>query len=803
MPRPTDRIASSDPAAPPPAPVELPNDAEPPAPGSPSPGTADSDAGEPGVSGRDLADRFATWLMWFRWPLLIVALVSVAAAVVPASRLELERSFESLYAPDDPRLAAYVRSRKWFGGDEFVLVAWEQDAPLSDAGLEAIGAFADRLSRVPGVNPESTQDLTKVLRPPGMSRLFHMLIETRRDELVALSEGVVIGADGRTVAVILRLLPERPDSPITGPGSRGETFRTIRSLAEQHEPRAFVAGEPIQVHDAFDAVERDGQFLFYVSLGLLGTVLLALFRSARWMLIPLAVVLAAILWTRAGLHLSGLRLSMVSSMLNSLVCIVGVATVTHVAVRFRELRRLEGDEPERPPSVALRRTFAQLAAPIFWSCATTAVGFLSLLVADLTPVRSFGLMMALGAGAVLVATYLLTPGLALAGRFDSTPRGAPGEGLLAGALGWGPGAILRWKRPIAVAAALLTAISVAGVMKLRVETDFSKNFKADSEIVRGLDYIESRLGGAGSWEINVPAPGADEELTEVYLNRIRSLATELRALQVNGEPAVTKVVALTDMLDLIPNIPLLGPDTPREKLDEIDRFAPELEPSLYDAEAGRMRIVLRSLERQPSDRKRAVIEQAEALAQQRFPDAADSPGGPATATGLFVLLTYLIESLLRDQLVSFACASVGLFAMMCLAFGSFKMAAASMLPNLLPVGVVLGGLGWAGLPVNIGTAMIASVSVGLTVDGNVHYLAAYLRQRRLGASRREALTIAHGTVGRAMTFAVLALACGFAALTLSQFVPLIYFGALVSLAMLGGLIGDLVLLPLIIGWREE
>ncbi len=65
------------------------------------------------------------------------------------------------------------------------------------------------------------------------------------------------------------------------------------------------------------------------------------------------------------------------------------------------------------------------------------------------------------------------------------------------------------------------------------------------------------------------------------------------------------------------------------------------------------------------------------------------------------------------------------------------------------------------------------------------------------------MTVAHGTVGRAMTFAVLALACGFAALTLSQFVPLIYFGALVSLAMLGGLVGDLVLLPLMLGWRED
>ena len=620
---------------------------------------------------------------------------------------------------------------------------------------------------------------------------------------------MIVSEDRRTVAVILRLEEEEPGQPVTGPGSRAETFAAVRELAEGHDPPAAVAGEPLQVHDAFETVERDGRVLFYISLALLSAVLLGLFRSVRWALIPLAVVLAAIWWTRAALYLSGLELSMVSSMLNSLVCIVAVATGTHVAVRYRELRRRgpDGKKPDRAD--ALRETFSQLGGPIFWSCATTAAGFLSLLSADLTPVRSFGLMMGVGAAAVLVGTFALTPGLALAGSSDTTPRDAPGEGLLGGLLGWGPGAILKYKYPIAVGTALLTAASVAGVLRLKVETDFSKNFKADSPIVKSLDYFEERLGGAGSWEVNFPAPAAGEELDAAYLAKVRSLAAALRGLEVGGEPAVTKVVALTDTLDTLP----LPRDTVRGKLDMLKDFAPEVEPSLYNPAAGRMRIVLRSLERQPSRRKRAAIEKAEALAREAFPgpvasraessDGSASAGPAPAATGLFVLLTYLIESLLRDQVVSFAWASAGIFAMMWAAFRSWKLALASMLPNLLPIGVVLGGLGWAGVPVNIGTAMIASVSVGLTVDGNVHYIAAYLRQRRAGATRRAALTTAHATVGRAMTFAVLALACGFAALTFSQFVPLIYFGALVSLAMLGGLAGDLVLLPLMLGWRAD
>ena len=746
--------------------------------------------------------------MRFRWPLLVAAFALVAAAFVPAGKLTLERSIESLFAPDDPRLRAYQRSRDRFLGDEFVLVAWEEEDPTAGAGLDRIKTFAAELSRVPGVNPASTQSLDAVLRPPNVNRVFLQLLDNKRRELVALSEGVLLGADGRTVAVVLRLKPERPGAPVAGPGSRAATFTEIRALAAAHDPPAAVAGEPVQVHDAFEAVERDGRLLFYVALAILGAVLLGLFRSVRWVLIPLAVTLAAVWWTRAGLYLSGRQLSMVSSMLNSLVTIVAVATGTHVAVAYGEARRRPAPGAAKPGRVeALRATLAKLAAPIFWSCATTAAGFLSLLAAELTPVKSFGLMMGLGAAAVLAGTFALVPGLALAGNVDTTPRRTPGEGLLTGLLGGGPGAILKYKWPLAAGAVGLTALSVWGIARLEVETDFSKNFRAGSPIVRSLDYIETRLGGAGSWEVNFPAPGPEAGLDDAYLDRVRALAADLRALEIDGRPAVTKVVALTDTLDLIPSIWFLS-NTPDRKIAQMAGFAPEVAPSLYNPADGRMRIVLRSLERQPSARKKAAIAEATALARAAFPAAeseADSKVGPAeppAATGLFVLLTYLIESLLRDQLVSFSVAAAALFAMMWAAFRSLKLAVAAVVPNLLPIGLVLGGLGWAGLPANIGTAMIASVSVGLTVDGNVHYLYAYLRERRAGATRRAALSAAHATVGRAMTFAVLALACGFAALTLSEFVPLIYFGALVSLAMVGGLVGDLVLLPLMLGWTD-
>ena len=118
-----------------------------------------------------------------------------------------------------------------------------------------------------------------------------------------------------------------------------------------------------------------------------------------------------------------------------------------------------------------------------------------------------------------------------------------------------------------------------------------------------------------------------------------------------------------------------------------------------------------------------------------------------------------------------------------------------MFPNVLPTLWLVGGMGWLGLPINIGTAMIASVSLGLTIDSSIHYLAGYQYAIKAGKPHRQALRESSTHIGRALVLSNAALVLGFSVLSLSNFLPLVYFGLLVSFAMLSGLLGNLVLLP--------
>ncbi|MBA3316003.1 MAG: MMPL family transporter [Planctomycetaceae bacterium] len=734
-----------------------------------------------------------------------IAIALGLLAFLPALRLDLDRSIESLYAEDDPLLVDYRESKTLFGGDEFVIVAWDEpklltpDGKLNTAAAKRIRELSAKLANVGGVNKASTQDLDRVISNaiafakdaatekfgdnPLLRGIAGRFAIERQHDAIDFSRGILIGRNGKTTAIVLRLRPEE-DSPV----SREKTLERIRSMAAQHDPPAAVAGEPVQVFDAFEYVEEDGRTLFLFSLLLLGAVLLLLFRSVRWVALPLAVTALAVLWTRGLLAVSGAELSMVSSMLNSLVTIIAVATVTHVAVHFRELRRRH----ER--FEALRLTIGDLAGPVFWTAATTGAGFLSLASSDVMPVRSFGLMTALGAAMVLLATALMVPAGAVAnvGWRAREPSAMSGERhpRLAGILAQMTGFARRRGFAIVLVAIGLSVVAAVGLTRLKVETDFSENFRDDSPIVVSLGFIEERLGGAGTWEVNFPAP---DRLTNEYLDRVRSLANRLRALEVAGREPLTKTVAVTDGLDLLPAG--MTTDDPNQDLVQIAKLQPEFLPSLYNPNEGRMRIVLRAMERQSAESKRAIIEKVQATAREEFPEA--------KTTGLFVLLTYLIESLLRDQVVSFSLAGSALFVMMFVAFRRPWLALVALVPNVLPILLLLGGMGLAGVPVNIGTAMIASVSVGLTIDSSIHYLSGYRSARERGRSVAEALDETGRRVGVAIVFATLALSVGFSVLAASHFVPLIYFGVLVSLAMIGGLLGNLLLLPAFIPWVDR
>jgi predicted RND superfamily exporter protein len=725
-------------------------------------------------------------------------------------------------------LAPYERLKSRFGGNEIVLAVYADDDLLATdgAGLRRLAAASEKLRKVPGVRDVLSlaqinallEQLEKTKSAGGIFDLFggqkpaawtgpailhpDSPLATQFRDLFA---GYTHATDGRTAAVVCMLEPGAGQAA-DGRDARAATLAELGAIIRQL-PGGVLAGEPVMVAQGFELLEADGQRLGTWSLWLLGLTILLCFRSLRWLLVPMVVVQWTLLVTRAMLATSGLQLSMVSSMLTAIVTVVGVASVMHLIVHYRELR-VHG----LPPFDAMLKAAVLLAGPIAGAILTDASGFGALWWASVEPIRDFGTMMVIGSLLVTPAICLLVPALSLVGTRDAGPtKPGWGEGQLGDLLMRSVDWIRHRPRTVAGVTIAISLLASVGALRLEVETDFTRNFRRGSPVVAAYEFVETRLGGAGVWDVMIPAPPA---LDAAYAARVRRLEEQLRGLTIADSatgkqvPALTKVISLVDALDAVDSDPLLARLTPQPEMraQALAGLMPAFLGALRSTEAdehgeAHLRIMLRSRERQPAAEKQRLIEQVTRLATAEFPRSEQSDG--AEVTGFFVLLTNLIESVLRDQWTTFAVSTVAIAVLVWIGFRSWKYALIALIPNAVPIYIVMGLLGWVGLKMNMGAAMIAAVSMGMSVDSSIHYFSSFRHSRREGKSVHEALLICQQSVGTAMIFTTAALIVGFGVLITSQFVPTIYFGALMSLAMLGGMLGNLIVLPLLLSWIER
>ncbi len=500
-----------------------------------------------------LLERFVSTLILYRWPLFGIALLLAAAAYFPSRYVRFDRSIENMFAPSDPLLPPYLRLKRDFGGNEVIMAVYQDDELLVEdgRGLKRLADITQRIETVPGIDGVLSlskinahlEQLEKTKNLGGVLDLFRrdnapkqQPILDRKNPLGSrfreLFSGYTHSADGRTAAIVCMLRPHGPDAALNVP--RETTIAGLQKIMHDlpgNLAPGFLAGEPVMVSEGFSLLEKDGDKLGTWTLVLMGITVLVLFRSLRWLLVPIVVVYWTLLLTRAVLVLTGGQLSMVSSMLTAIVTVVAVAGVMHIIVEIRELRARGLSQHQ-----ALHTVGVLLAGPVLGAVLTDASGFGSLWWASVEPVRDFGTMMVTGSLLVLPAICLLVPALALAFTSNRPVRRSYGEGLLGHWLMLSVDWIRARPKTVAIIASIIALVTSLGALRLEVETDFTRNFRRSSSIVRAYEFVETHLGGAGVWDVIIPAPAV---LDANYLVKVRQLQQRLRALEQN-DPATGK-----------------------------------------------------------------------------------------------------------------------------------------------------------------------------------------------------------------------------------------------------------------------
>ena len=281
-------------------------------------------------------------------------------------------------------------------------------------------------------------------------------------------------------------------------------------------------------------------------------------------------------------------------------------------------------------------------------------------------------------------------------------------------------------------------------------------------------------------------------------------------LATGKSPGLTKVISLADTVNSAPPFKIesmaFGQDAlVNVMVTRMSKAMPSYINAIYGSDPDHpeqysLRILLRSKERSTTAEKKAIIAQVRKICEEELQEinASQDLSGEAIVSGYYVLIANMINSMIEDQWVTFGIAIAFIFLMLWIATRSFRYACIAMVPNVIPILVVLGTLGWIGQKVNIGVAMIAAVSIGLSVDSSIHYILFFKRAIGKGDDIHDSLDRVQRRVGRALVYSTMAIILGFATLCFSPFMPIVYFGWLSILAMMGGLFGNLMILPLLL-----
>ncbi|XZE43538.1 efflux RND transporter permease subunit [Pirellulaceae bacterium SH467] len=756
-------------------------------------------------------------MIHFRWLGLCIAAVAFMVALPASNELRLDRSLEKMFPDDAPTRTAFENLERIFGVSELIVFAYRDPDLWTDdgSGLDRLQRIRKRVEAIPGV--DSALDLSKLdgmlssLQPSasgflgalsGSKTSKRSLLDEDNEiakDLKRLFEGQTHAADSNLVAVACIL----KESSL--PGGYRDVLTALRSVDLESNQKPLLVGKRVMLEEGFDAIEEDGRRLSIYVGGTLVVLLTLGFRSLRWALITIVVVQWSLVVTRALLVLLDWELTMVSSMLASIVTVIAVATAMHWMLAFQRLCR-SGASPEE----ALQRSFISLRGPIAWACITDAIGFASLTFSNVGPVQDYGWMMALASLVVLVGIVLCIPGLALLpllpDRFQERVFLSPAmQGLpwleedwlkpvLLHVQSW----VCRFPHHLMLASSVITVLALLGSLRIQVETDFIKNFRSDAPIAIAYRAVEDELGGAGVWDVIVPFP---KPAREEDLQTIRELESELRSIEIetkDGPLALTSVMSLVDADDIVRRNAWLGPIGFEGRLigmrPAMGSFFDSLLAESRDdgnSDQRHLRILLRAREQTDATGKESLI--------QAVRSATDSyrtkTGVQPFVSGYYVLLAELVRSVVSDQWICFAIASVGIWFAIALAMRSIVFATVALIPNAIPSLCILGWFGWTGTQVNLGAAMIAAVSMGLSVDSSIHYLTRFSRERKNIGSFDEALKAAQSEIGLSVLFSTFALMMGFGALVMSDFLPTVVFGTTAACTMLGGMIGNLVLLP--------
>lgn len=703
-------------------------------------------------------------------------LILAAGAAVLCLRLQLDNRLDRMLSETGQEAQDYQHLLNRFGSDEFVMIATSGKPIFEEAALDAMLAALDRLDEVPHVY--HVAGIPTVFR----DRFGEEDPEALEEEITSTPfyHGLFISEDATTAGILLQteILDE--------PESRRDMVKKIREAIaplREYGFDTYLVGVPVFDVDLNAISMRESLRTFPIAAVASLIVLFALLRSFRAAAVVISCGVISLLLTMGLIGLAGRPLNVVTAILPLLLWVLALANCIHLVCRY-QFYRLSSTTIEEAVAKALQET----RFPCILSAVTTAVGFFSLIIAEVGPIRELGLLMSAGMIISVIVNLLLGPNLLIYFK-------APAPRWMANVnTPFFPGLanrIVRKPVPVIAFFALLLAGGIYSLQYIKSEPNSLRFLPKGSETLEAYNFVAKNLTGMYTLEILIDTPGS--WLNDEYWPALIEFAEEFQKRDI-----VARVLSPMDFLKKMNQWDHdLGPE--HYRLPESAERAEELMAMLDEGDTKEMRRLIRDdgeqirltllINDMDSVRFSSLVQDA----RQRVENLPEPLTG--MVTGITSRLERMQRALVRTQVNTFGLAFLMVFFAIFVGLRSARLTAISIIPNLVPILSAFTVMAIFGINLDAATVMVASVALGIAVDDTVHLLAGYRRERQAGKENSIAIRDALTAVGPSISVTTLTACIGFFTLATSAFIPVADFGRLAGIAMIWALAADLLFVP--------
>jgi len=581
------------------------------------------------------------------------------------------------------------------------------------------------------------------------------------------------------------------------------------------EGELFLGGVMMIADDMISFVKSDIVIYGTAILLIMIAMLWVIFRQIRFVVLPIIVSFCAVIVTTGINALVGLEVTVISSNYVAMQLITTLSLVIHLIVCYREEYALY---PHVSQQELLSITLRRMSIPSVFVILTSVAGFGSLMTCDILPIIDLGMMMNIGVCVSLVSAYLLFPAMMMLVSkkepvltFDK----AFGINKLFASI------VEHHGKKILLVVVVIIGFSFVGVTRLKVENSFINYFKESTEIYQGMQKIDNHLGGTTPLEVVVrfPKVTAQKDVPKESSDSLDGFEDEFQEMSNDAQYWFTaqKMETILKVHDYLLSLPEVGNVSSLGTLSKVGRVLKEgkdfdnfelallynelpvqykkiLLSPYVNIEHDEVRFVIRVVDSNPLLRRDELLK----TIQKELETKVGLNPQDYTLVGMMVLYNNMLQSLFDSQISTLGLALLSLGGMFLFLFRSFKIPLLAMMVNLVPISVIFGIMGIAGIPLDMMSITIASIALGITVDNTIHYYYRFREEVARDGDYIASMHRAHDTIAFGMFYYSLATIVGFLVLVTSNFIPTLIFGLLTVIVLVVAIVSDLLFSPLLV-----